>query len=208
MDQLDLLKRDWKKQDSSFPKLTYNELSKLIHKKSSSIVKWLFIISILEFILPHFVFLFSGSDRTGDTYKDLGLTTFIIVFYSIAYAVIFYFIYRFYRNYKSISADSNPKVLMHNIIKTRRTVKHYIWFNLASVPIIGSAVLYQMFHSEVFLEKLPEGTNMLFIWLISIALLLVVVILFWLFYRLIYGILLNRLNANYNELISNGNSKS
>ena len=206
MDQLDLLKRDWKKQDSSFPKLTYNELSKLIHKKSSSIVKWLFIISILEFILPHFVFLFSGSDRTGDTYKDLGLTTFIIVFYSIAYAVIFYFIYRFYRNYKSISADSNPKVLMHNIIKTRRTVKHYIWFNLASVPIIGSAVLYQMFHSEVFLEKLPEGTNMLFIWLISIALLLVVVILFWLFYRLIYGILLNRLTANYNELISNGKS--
>ena len=37
MDELELLKKDWKKKESSYPKLTYNEIYKLIHKKSSSI---------------------------------------------------------------------------------------------------------------------------------------------------------------------------
>lgn len=207
MDQLDLLKRDWKKQESSFPKLSYNELSKLIHKKSSSIVKWLFIISVLEFVIPYLIMFLSGGNKIEDAYKELGLTTFMTIFYGVAYSIVLVFIYLFYKNYKSISADSNPKVLMQNIIKTRKTVKYYIWFNLALIPIIGSVVLYQTFHSEAFLEKLPQGTNMLFIWLISIALLLVVVILFWVFYRLIYGILLSKLKANYNELVNNGNGK-
>ena len=50
MDELELLKKDWKKEDKNFPKLSYNEIYKMILKKSSSIVKWIFIISILEFV--------------------------------------------------------------------------------------------------------------------------------------------------------------
>ena len=51
MDELDLLKKDWKKQDKSLPHLSYDELYKMIWKRSSSIVKWIFIISIIEFFL-------------------------------------------------------------------------------------------------------------------------------------------------------------
>ena len=50
MDELELLKKDWKKQDNSYPKLSYDEIYKMILKKSSSIVKWIFIISLLEFV--------------------------------------------------------------------------------------------------------------------------------------------------------------
>ncbi len=50
MDELELLKKDWQKEDSKYPKLTYNEIYKMILKKSSSIVKWIFIISLLEFV--------------------------------------------------------------------------------------------------------------------------------------------------------------
>ena len=46
MDELEFLKKDWKKQEADFPKLSYNEIYKLIRKKSSSIVKWIFIICI------------------------------------------------------------------------------------------------------------------------------------------------------------------
>ena len=49
MDELELLKKDWKKDHTDFPKLSYNEIYKMILKKSSSIVKWIFIISLLEF---------------------------------------------------------------------------------------------------------------------------------------------------------------
>jgi membrane protein implicated in regulation of membrane protease activity len=205
MDQLELLKKNWKKLDHTLPKLSREEISKLIHKKSSSIVKWIFIISLLEFIIPNILLLFADFDKYTTETRALGLLNFSIIFNTITYIVIIYFIYRFYKNYKSISADSNPKVLMQNIIKTRRSVKHYIWFNLAMIPIISLVTLYKKFSTPDFLEKLPEGTSMLLVWFLTFVLVAVIVTLTWLFYRLLYGILLQKLKKNYNELVySNG----
>ena len=204
MDQLDILKKDWKKQEGALPKLSKAELTKLIYKKSSSIVKWIFIISVLEFILPFIAMLFPGYDTSMEGYQSLGLSSFINITYFVYYVVILYFIFRFYKNYKSISANSNPKKLMQNIIKTRKIVKYYIWFNLALAFIISVVVLYITLNSSEFLEKIPEGTNLSIIWIIALFLVFVVIALFWLFYRLIYGILLNKLKKNYNELVSNG----
>lgn len=204
MDQLEILKKDWKKQEGALPKLSKAELTKLIYKKSSSIVKWIFIISVLEFILPFIAMLFPGYDKSMQGYQSLGLSSFINITYFVYYIVIIYFIFRFYKNYKSISANSNPKKLMQNIIKTRKTVKYYIWFNLALAFIISVVVLYITLNSSEFLEKIPEGTNLSIIWIIALLLVFVVIGLFWLFYRLIYGILLNKLKRNYNELVSNG----
>ena len=204
MDQLEILKKDWKKQEGALPKLSKAELTKLIYKKSSSIVKWIFIISILEFVLPFLAMLFPGYDTPMKSYQTPGLSSFINITYLVYYVVILYFIFRFYKNYKSISANSNPKILMQNIIKTRKTVKYYIWFNLALAFIISVVVLYITLNSSEFLEKIPEGTNLSIIWIIALLLVFVVIALFWLFYRLIYGILLNKLKRNYNELVSNG----
>jgi len=204
MDQLELLKKDWKKQESTLPKLSREELTKLIYKKSSSIVKWIFVISVLELVIPHVVYLFIDFDEVTEQYRDLHLYNFSIVSTIIFYIVVLLFIYLFYKNYKSISANSNPKILMQNIIKTRRTVKYYIWFNLSMVPVISIVILYQTFNSLYFLDKIPEDTNMTVIWLIFIVVIFIMTMLIWLFYRLIYGILLNKLKTNYEELVSNG----
>ena len=48
MDELEILKKDWQK-NQKFPKLSKKEIYRLLHKKSSSIVKWIFILSIIEF---------------------------------------------------------------------------------------------------------------------------------------------------------------
>jgi hypothetical protein len=48
MKELDLLKKDWKKNSDSFEQISEKEIYRMIHKKSSSIVKWILIISILE----------------------------------------------------------------------------------------------------------------------------------------------------------------
>ncbi len=203
MDQLEILKKDWKKQEGTLPKLSKAELTKLIYKKSSSVVKWIFIISILEFVVPYLIILITGNESSEKMYEELGLSNFMTKFYIVSYVIIFGFILMFYKNYRMISANANPKVLMQNIIKTRKTVKYYIWFNLVALAIISVVVLNKVFISNEFLEKIPEGTNMIFVWLISILLVLVLVVLLWLFYRLIYGILLNKLKVNYNELVSN-----
>ena len=203
MDQLEILKKDWKKQEGTLPKLSKAELTKLIYKKSSSIVKWIFIISILEFVVPYLIILITGNESSEKMYEELGLSDFMTKFYIVSYVIIFGFILMFYKNYRMISANANPKVLMQNIIKTRKTVKYYIWFNLVALAIISVVVLNKVFNSNEFLDKIPEGTNMIFVWLISMLLILVLVALLWLFYRLIYGILLNKLKVNYNELVSN-----
>jgi len=203
MDQLEILKKDWKKQEGTLPKLSKAELSKLIYKKSSSIVKWIFIISILEFVVPYLIILITGNESSEKMYEELGLSNFMTKFYIVSYVIIFGFILMFYKNYRMISANANPKVLMQNIIKTRKTVKYYIWFNLVALAIISVVVLNKVFISNEFLEKIPEGTNMIFVWLISMLLILVLIALLWLFYRLIYGILLNKLKVNYSELVSN-----
>ena len=204
MDQLEILKKDWKKQEGTLPKLSKAELTKLIYKKSSSIVKWIFIISILEFVVPYLIILITGNESSEKMYEELGLSNFMTKFYIVSYVIIFGFILMFYKNYRMISANANPKILMQNIIKTRKTVKYYIWFNLVALAIISVVVLNKVFISNEFLEKIPEGTSMIFVWLISMLLILVLVALLWLFYRLIYGILLNKLKVNYNELVSNG----
>lgn len=51
MNELDLLKKDWKKDKTNFQQVTENDIYKMIHTKSSSIVKWILIISIIEFTL-------------------------------------------------------------------------------------------------------------------------------------------------------------
>jgi len=202
MDQLDLLKKDWKKQEDSFQKVSYDELSKLIHKKSSSIVKWIFYISILELVVPIIVLLFTGNDTTNKEIQRLGLSNFINIFYIITYVILGYFIYLFYKNYKSISANSNSRILIQNIIKTRKIVKYYIWFNIAIIPILSSVVFYKAYNSTDFLEKIPDGTNMIIVWLLSLILIVIVMAALWLFYQLLYGILLKRLNKNYRELVT------
>lgn len=204
MDQLDLLKKDWKKQEADLPKYSFDELSKLIHKKSSSIVKWIFIISVLEFVIPHALYLFSGYTKFSyNGYEKLGLTNFASIFFPLFFIGILYFIYRFYKNYKNISANSTSKKLMKDIIKTRRVVKHYIWYNLAGVAFLTIVILQKIFSDQDFINKLPEDTNMIAVWGIAIIALAFMLLITWLIYQLLYGILLNKLNRNYKELARN-----
>ena len=50
MDELELLKKDWKMKEASLPKLSYEKIYQMIWRRSSSVVKWIFYISIFELI--------------------------------------------------------------------------------------------------------------------------------------------------------------
>ncbi len=200
MDQLDKLKNVWQNQSESTIRYTESDINDMVHKKSSSIVKWILIISILEFILPNIIILFSDRTATKEFYDIYDLNN-IMIFYSVIYVIIIIgFIYFFYKNYKSISADTSVKNLLQNILNTRKTVKYYIYTNLTLAAIIGIHVFYKVFNSNVFIEKLPNNTNMLFVWVIAIVIFSFVLFLFWCVYRLIFGYFLRKLNKNYKEL--------
>ena len=200
MDELDLLKKDWNKEDTKYPKLSYDQLYTMILKRSSSIVKWIFIISILEFVFwLGFSFLLKDS-KSSKHIEELH-ANYIIVPLSIAgYLVLGYFFYLFFKNYKNISVTDNAKTLMENILKTRRTVRHYVAFNLVYLIVATFVILgIELNQNELFIanaqKAAADGDVFLYyakIVLVIMAVLGIIVVVFLVFYYLIYGVLLRK----------------
>ena len=203
MDQLEKLKGVWQDQNDSTIKFTKSDIFGMIQKKSSSVVKWILIVSIIEFILPNLILLFTDNTASKKLYDNYDLNS-TMLNYTILYVIIIIgFIYYFYKNYKNISADNSVKELLHSILLTRKTVKYYINTNLTLAGIIGIHVFYKVFNSPVFMDKLPENTNMLIVWVTAIAVFAFVLFLFWCVYKIVYGFFLRKLNRNYKELLKN-----
>lgn len=200
MENLENIKDLWKNQEESTIRFTEQDIHKMVQKKSSSIVKWILIISLLEFILPNLVFLFTDFDSTKQFYEQYGLTTTMMIYTVIHIAVIIVFIYIFYKNYRNISAGSTVRILLSDILKTRRTVKYYIYYNLTIMGIIGVNMLYVVFNSADFQSSLASDTSMVQIWIVSIIFLSMALLIFWLFYRILYGFFLKKLKRNYAAL--------
>lgn len=208
MEELDLLKKDWKKNEHSFPKITEQEIYAMLHKKSSSIVKWIFIISILEMIAWSLISFFTADENYLKTLESYHIKTLVTTFTVINYIVIFFFIFLFYRNFKSINTTDSVKSLMKNILKTRKTVQYYIWYNLVMIGIIFITMMVATCIYDERFNRMSgqfEGNDqgMLF-WMMILGFTIVFFGLFvgviWLFYRLVYGFLLRRLYKNYEEL--------
>ena len=205
MDELELLKKHWKSDAVEEKQMTSKDIYPMLWKKSSSIVKTLFYISIAElifWILVNTLPLLSSSYRADIETSHLngGL---MVVFTLFSFVVIFLFIYLLYQSHKSISVTDNAKKLMENIIKTRNIIKYYVAYNLIMVFItmsIGSYYTIQFDPNFGNLASAMHGNGKI---IIAITLLIATIILagvIWLFYKLLYGILLKRLNRNYNEL--------
>jgi hypothetical protein len=207
MDLLDKYKKAWSNQPEETNKLSAVDIYKMAHSRSSSIVKWIFIIGILEF-----AFWFSINILIPDSfykiYEDLNLKDQINFFMILHYIVIIIFLYFFYINYKKISIIENTKSLIQRILNIRNTVKYYVYYNLAIV-FLSSLILNIVLISDS--DKLMKVMNpknlsvdmnqLITITIISqIIAIVIFMLILWLFYKLIYGILLKKLNRNYKEL--------
>lgn len=204
MKELDLLKRDWQKNDA-FEQVSEVEIYKMLHQKSSSIVKWIFIISILEILLWTVISVFFNTDDYLKNIKHEELDFYFEVLTVFNYAVILFFIYLFYKNYMAISTTVSIKQLMKDILKTRKTVQCYVWYNLgmAALSLLFGFYIAFAFNPDVaiLMNKIGNNTRVMVI-TIGVFILIIAAFLglFWLFYRLLYGTLLRRLYANYKEL--------
>jgi len=208
MEELDLLKKDWKKTEKFFPTISEADIYAMLHKKSSSIVKWILVISILEFALYLCLSLFvSDSHATGglQSYTPRYLSVCMDV---IGYAIIIYFIFQFYTNYRKITATDNTKNLMKSILHTRKTVSNYIIANIAYMIIIMVIFFTLAFNNDPawldIVHKTEANGNVVQAYLLFFGVAVVTIgllaFIFWLIYRVIYGFLLKRLNKNYIEL--------
>ena len=86
---------------------------------------------------------------------------------------------------------------MKKIIKTRKTVRNYVLFNLGYMLLV--MVVATIASIQTNLEDL-NNKKILFIVFASLIATLLILGILCLFYQLLYGFLLKKLNTNYKEL--------
>ncbi|MEP2937234.1 MAG: hypothetical protein ABJM06_02490 [Gilvibacter sp.] len=211
MDQLELLKKEWKDREQEFPVLSFDEIYKMLLKKSSSVVKWIFIISLIE--IAFWIGLnFLVPESSKQINEQMGLNRSLLVINSIHYTIFAFFIFLFYKNHQAIQVTDSVKDLMKKILKTRRTVRYFVYYNIGAGIVSMIAVnIYYYQHKEKLFELMSESftstgaqvtldqfTTMFFGAQIVVGILLIGFVA--LIYYLVYGLMLRRLKRNYVEL--------
>lgn len=198
---IESLKKVWKEQQTtSFNK---EQILGMLKKKSSSVAKWIFYISVTELLLGIFLnFILPSSNY--DTKLPSIVIDYLDIFLYVNYFFILVFIFWFFRNYKKIKAKSTISDLLQNILKTRKTVNYYILYNII---VFGISLILTSYW--VISENLPmlgyndsEDKTAYMVGIVIGMFLIVSIALgvMYLFYRLLYGFLLRRLKNNYKEI--------
>jgi len=212
-DELDDLKSVWKsqKEEKSYDS---TQIFKMIHKKSINSVQWLFIISLIELLLGILFSLwtyFSGNHFYSEETLNLVGRESLDKLESLSHlgligSLIFMAIVFFY--YRKISSNLSIKELISNIIKFRKTVIWFLasWLTLATVflaPIYyqmgRTAYLNNIAEKTLSLEEIQSTANGAG-WGFTVVIVFFIFIVCGLYYLIIYGFFLRRLNKNLKEL--------
>ena len=210
MDLLDKYKKTWGLQPKNIDKISSEEIYKMARSKSISIVKWIFILGLIEFSIGIiFMLLNIYQNQTYDMLAtDLLTRKYLLYLSFLTVPFLLYFLNMFYNNYKNISVTDNTRVLMEMIKKTRRSVRNYILFNLA-VIVLGSIIItfisLKNSTRDIILQNQIIDFQLNFdddesIIIIMIIITVIILTVIWSFYQLIYGNLLKKINRNYKEL--------
>ena len=116
-------KKVWKNQPEEKNKISALEIYKMTQSKSNSIVKWIFIIGLLEFVILNSLVFFIDLNKAYQEYEKIGLKNFIIITEVLYYIVAVIFLIMFYLNYRNIDVNDSSRLLFGKILKTRKTVK-------------------------------------------------------------------------------------
>ncbi len=198
MDELDLLKSDWNKQDN-FPKIDRSEIRMMLHRKSSSIVKWICIISCIEFglgIIFNLLFDYYTEDKDDSMLDNSS--------YIAYYIILGVFIYFFFRQYRKIKNYKDTKTLTADILRSRKLVKTYVYLNLGLILIEAARGFVAGFTKSTAATQWQHIPRWFEITMIAILLIIVLSLFFgfvWAFYYFVYLRLTKKLKKNYDELV-------
>lgn len=199
--ELENLRKAWKEQKTaSFDK---EAILAMLKKKSSSVAKWIFIVSICEFALMLALSVLFPKDNTESLGVSYNLVSDVVDI--VGYFLIFVFMFLFFLNYRRIKSKDDVATLLSNILRTRKTVEYYIYSNIVLFVFFSIYNIYWLFHSKFPLFTWEDSTvsqkaMLAFFIFGGILITVVFIILIYLFYRLLYGFLLKRLRKNYNEI--------
>jgi hypothetical protein len=201
-------KKVWKGQPKEANEVSTLEIYKMTQSKSTSIVKWIFIVGLLEFTFFLVLNLILLEPNYNEIFGNVNVTQFINFSYYFNYLVVALFLIIFYKNYVSVSTVDDTKTLMKKIIKVRKTVKFYIFYNVfinILMLIIYNIIIFNSPDTiKIILSNYDmalDESQMMTVYIISQVIAVVMILLFlFLLYYLLYGTLLKKLKKNYKEL--------
>lgn len=211
---LDSFKKTWQEQPVK-PKYDNNEILKMLNKKSRNYMKYIFWISVVEFLFFSVFGVFyliqnnesdsflSILDKMG-VHRDSQLITKLDNIYLIvkilSLVVTGFFVFKFYQNYRKIRIEEDLKLFIIRIITFKKTVNAFILTNIGLLIILISALIGFTFYILNVQNVELKNTNFIgYIIAISISTILCV-ILIWAYYRIVYGIIMSRLDKNLSQL--------
>ena len=200
MDELELLKKDWKENKSDdFKNYTEQELFAMTKKRSVSIAKWVFIIALLELGF-WFLIVYLMPSSSEDKYQDIPFVDVVFnVMDIISILLPFVFIGSLlYLNFK-IKREENPKKLMEKILLMKKCIQWYIRIFLGEVALFFIISMALSFYTNYYILE-GEELVALFVSVMLIVFIFILVLFLRFIYHLVYGNLLHKLKQNYEEL--------
>lgn len=213
---LDNLKKTWQQQPVQ-TKYNDEEILRMLNNKSRNYMKYIFWISAVEFLFFFILGLYylaqsrdtssfiSMLERLGIEKNDRlenNLEFIYLAIKIVSLLVTGYFVIKFYQNYRKIKVQEDLKQFITRIIQFKKTVSAFIIINILLLVVFSLAltvfVLYTLQYQNIELNT--EGT-LAFVLGLMISTVLGVLIL-WLYYRLVYGIIMKRLDKNLAQLQS------
>ncbi|MDR6923405.1 MULTISPECIES: beta-carotene 15,15'-monooxygenase [Chryseobacterium] len=211
---LDSFKKTWQEQPVQ-PKYDSTEILQMLNRKSRNYVKYIFWISVVEFlffsVLGVFYF-FQGdeSDSFRKILEKLGAqespeleNNFDFAYLAIkiiGLMITAYFVFKFYQNYRKIKIEENLKGLITRIIKFKNTVNAFILISivlLIAFTLVFSAFIFYILNSQ---NIQPSNSNLAIVIIGTIVSMILCILLIWLYYRLVYGIIIRKLDKNLKQL--------
>lgn len=211
---LDSFKKTWQEQPVQ-NKYDNDEILQMLNKKSRNYVKYIFWISVIEFVLfTAFGLFYILQNKQSNTFltslQKLGVQQneqlqdiFDNIYLAIkAFTLLItgYFVVKFYQNYHKIKVEEDLKEFISRIIKFKKTVNAFILINILIVVVFTSALtIFGIYAIQNQNTMLADSSIIAFIVSFIISTVLCVVLI-WAYYRLVYGILIKRLDKNLTQL--------
>lgn len=211
---IDDLKKSW--QEQQVPEVYQSsEIEAMLNKTSKNYVKYIFWISLAEFLLFAGVGIFTvfSTQKTNSFMNmleklgvklDLNIETHFAQLYIVlkvfSLIITAVFVYLFYKNYRKINVETNLKNFILQIIKFKKTVNAYILANIF-ILIIFMAIL-SFFTMNILRDQNIHLTNPTLLGFIAgvIIGLGFGIFLILVYYRVVYGIIMRRLGKNLEQL--------
>ncbi|WP_426479737.1 beta-carotene 15,15'-monooxygenase [Chryseobacterium sp. CBSDS_008] len=211
---LDSFKKTWQEQAVQ-PKYDNKEILQMLNRKSRNYIKYIFWISVVELLFFSVFGLFYffpeeesdsfrkmlerlGAQEAPEAENNFGYAYLAIKVLSLL--ITAYFVLKFYQNYRKIKIEENLKGLITRIIKFKTTVNAFILISIVLLLIFTFVLIAFIFYILDSQNIQPSGSNLTIIIVGIVVSTLLAISMIWLYYRLVYGTIIKKLDKNLKQL--------